>query len=175
MKSAQVSLPFMLRIASKFSRLEAIGGAHLALSAGSTAVSPIRTEIILVRKELSAPQAPLGTSHPLQRRSTMRVFATMTAATAMILSGAASALASCNSPSPPMQVGALDDNPEKNTFGFICAGSDVAQTNSIFGRAQVPVVQIGSYANDPEKDTFGYSQAPVLNRSSALQGQLSPE
>jgi hypothetical protein len=105
----------------------------------------------------------------------MRVFATMTAATAMILSGAASALASCNSPSQPMQVGAIDGNPEKNTFGFICAESDVAQTNSIFGRTQAPVVQIGSHANDPEKDTFGYSQAPVLNRASALQGQLSPE
>ena len=89
----------------------------------------------------------------------MRILTNLTAASAIVLFSAASAVASCNPSDQPAHVGATYGSPEKDTFGFTCVRQDVAQTGSTVRRTEMRAEQIGFPSNDPEKDTFGYSQA----------------
>ncbi len=67
-----------------------------------------------------------------------------------------SALAACDG--SPSQIGTATGNPEKDTFGFGCAGQELGNLSQASGSGQRATVQLGTPTSDPEKDTYGYAQ-----------------
>lgn len=87
----------------------------------------------------------------------MRTSITILAATALVLVAAGPALAGCGS-TQVAQVGAINNDPEKDTFGLMCNSSDVERTGSITTRARGELLQVGMSTGEAEKDTLGYVQ-----------------
>jgi hypothetical protein len=86
----------------------------------------------------------------------MRVPATMVATAALFLCGGYPAIASCGPAQQSVQMGTATGEPEKDTFGLICASNDAEQPISIFGRSRARATMIGISTGDAEKDTFAY-------------------
>ena len=67
-----------------------------------------------------------------------------------------SALAACDG--SPSQIGTATGNPEKDTFGFGCAGQELGSSSPASGSGQRATIQIGTPTSNPEKDTYGYAE-----------------
>ena len=83
---------------------------------------------------------------------------TIIAATALLVAGAAPALATCE---PTVQVGTFTGDPEKDTLGFVCVADHASHTSSLSGVPRREIVQIGVRTGQPETDTFGYALLPL--------------
>jgi hypothetical protein len=84
----------------------------------------------------------------------MRTSGTISAAIALLATGAGSALANCG---PPAQVGTFTGDPEKDTFGLFCVSDPVSRTGSFKVERSRKIVQVGIRTGEPERDTFGYA------------------